>query len=241
MCKAPLNANEQATDPGTREILPSSSTVVLPNLQTQPGTMILGELVVCPSCSSINESTWAFCQQCGNKMDAAKQTPAPPEPAPPRQPEPPVEAPPQKPAAAAPVAPVSRKVAKPEVAEVKPEVKRAEILAEGGEEVGDRTIVMGSIPRPSKGRLRLIMENGEKGEAFDLRAETIIGRVQGDITFAHDGFMSGRHARIVQDGDDFVLHDEGSRNGVFVRIKKEVRLEPGDYILIGRQLFQFET
>jgi pSer/pThr/pTyr-binding forkhead associated (FHA) protein len=85
------------------------------------------------------------------------------------------------------------------------------------------------------------MENGEKGEAFDLRAETIIGRVQGDITFAHDGFMSGRHARIVQDGDDFVLHDEGSRNGVFVRIKKEVRLEPGDYILIGRQLFQFET
>jgi pSer/pThr/pTyr-binding forkhead associated (FHA) protein len=53
--------------------------------------------------------------------------------------------------------------------------------------------------------------------------------------------MSGRHARIVQDGDDFVLHDEGSRNGVFVRIKKEVRLEPGDYILIGRQLFQFET
>jgi hypothetical protein len=135
------------------------------------------------------------------------------------------------------VPPVDLRVAKQEVAEV----KKAEPAPAAGEEAGDRTIVMGSIPRPSKGRLRLIMENGEKGEAFDLRTETVIGRVQGDITFAHDGFMSGRHARIVQEGDDFVLLDEGSRNGVFVRIKKEVRLEPGDYILIGRQLFQFET
>jgi hypothetical protein len=236
MSKAPLSASEQAADPGTREILPSSSTVVLPNLQTQPGTMILGELVVCPTCSSINESTWAFCQQCGNKIDATKGARAP-EPPQPLRPEPPAPAPPQKPAAAAPVPPVDLRVAKQEVAEV----KKAEPAPAAGEEAGDRTIVMGSIPRPSKGRLRLIMENGEKGEAFDLRTETVIGRVQGDITFAHDGFMSGRHARIVQEGDDFVLLDEGSRNGVFVRIKKEVRLEPGDYILIGRQLFQFET
>jgi pSer/pThr/pTyr-binding forkhead associated (FHA) protein len=52
--------------------------------------------------------------------------------------------------------------------------------------------------------------------------------------------MSGRHARIVRRGASFVLTDEGSRNGTFIRIKGEVELKPGDVILIGKQLFRFE-
>jgi pSer/pThr/pTyr-binding forkhead associated (FHA) protein len=53
--------------------------------------------------------------------------------------------------------------------------------------------------------------------------------------------MSGRHARIVRRGAAFVLSDEGSRNGTFVKIKADVELKNGDMILVGKQLFRFEV
>ena len=85
------------------------------------------------------------------------------------------------------------------------------------------------------------MEGGQEGASYDLADETVIGRASGEMTFPHDGFMSGRHARIVRRGASFVLTDEGSRNGTFIKIKDEVELKPGDMILVGKQLFRFET
>ena len=104
-----------------------------------------------------------------------------------------------------------------------------------------RTIVMASPLAAPRGRLHLVMEGGQQGEAFDLSDETVVGRSQGDITFPHDGFMSGRHARIERRGASYVLTDAGSRNGTFIKIKDEVELKPGDMILIGKQLFRFEV
>lgn len=104
-----------------------------------------------------------------------------------------------------------------------------------------KTIVMSSVAAAPKGRLHLIMEGGQQGEVYELKDDTMIGRVGGEITFPHDGFMSGRHARIVRKGNSFVLTDEGSRNGTFIKIKDEVELKPGDMILIGKQLFKFEV
>jgi pSer/pThr/pTyr-binding forkhead associated (FHA) protein len=110
---------------------------------------------------------------------------------------------------------------------------------------GQSTIVMSSTPiavPPKQARLLLIMEGGEVGETFGLRpAETVIGRVDGDIKFPHDGYMSSRHARILQRNGRFFLIDNNSRNGTFVKIHQEVELHPGDVILVGKQLFRFET
>ena len=86
----------------------------------------------------------------------------------------------------------------------------------------------------------LVMEGGQAGEVYELGDDTVIGRSNGDIVFPHDGFMSGRHARIVRRGGSFVLADERSRNGTFVKISGEVELKPGDMILVGKQLFRFE-
>lgn len=96
-------------------------------------------------------------------------------------------------------------------------------------------------PPPIRGRLHLVMEGGQPGEVYDLGDETSIGRSTGQITFPHDGFMSGRHVRIVRRGGKYALSDEGSRNGTFVKIKGEIELEPGDMILVGKQLFRFEV
>ena len=104
-----------------------------------------------------------------------------------------------------------------------------------------KTVVMSSPPVQIKGSLHLVMEGGQSGETYELDEETVIGRAGGDITFPHDGFMSGRHARIVRRGNTFILTDEGSRNGTFIKIKDEVELKPGDMILVGKQLFRFEV
>jgi pSer/pThr/pTyr-binding forkhead associated (FHA) protein len=99
-----------------------------------------------------------------------------------------------------------------------------------------------SAPTPIvTGRLRLVVEGGDTETVYDLKDETVIGRRRGDITFAHDGFMSNSHARIVRRGGGFFLTDEGSRNGVYVKLKNPVKLESGDFILVGRQLFQFKA
>lgn len=94
---------------------------------------------------------------------------------------------------------------------------------------------------PPKGRLHLVMEGGQPGEVYELEDDTVIGRSNGEITFPHDGFMSGRHARIERRGASFILTDEGSRNGTFIKLKGEVELNPGDMILVGKQLFRFEV
>jgi hypothetical protein len=110
---------------------------------------------------------------------------------------------------------------------------------------GQSTVVMHSTPvavPPKQAKLLLIMEGGEVGETFGLRpAETVIGRVDGDVKFPHDGYMSSRHARILQRNGRFFLIDNNSRNGTFVKIHQEVELHPGDVILVGKQLFRFET
>jgi pSer/pThr/pTyr-binding forkhead associated (FHA) protein len=104
-----------------------------------------------------------------------------------------------------------------------------------------KTVVMASPFAAVKGRLHLVMEGGQSGDVYEIDEETIIGRASGDITFPHDGFMSGRHARIIRRGNSFILTDEGSRNGTFVKIRGEVELKPGDMILVGKQLFRFEV
>jgi hypothetical protein len=90
--------------------------------------------------------------------------------------------------------------------------------------------------------LHLITDGGQVGESYQLdRPVTLIGRAEGDMVFPHDGYMSGRHARVVERGGRYFLVDEGSRNGSFIRIEKETELEPGDTFLVGKQVLRFET
>jgi len=89
-------------------------------------------------------------------------------------------------------------------------------------------------------KLVLIMELGDQGDEYLVGDGVVIGRRTGDITFPHDDYMSGRHAKIEKQGSRYILSDEGSRNGIFIKIDKEVEIRSGDQILIGKQLFRFE-
>ncbi len=97
-----------------------------------------------------------------------------------------------------------------------------------------------STPSP-RHVLQLITEGGQVGEVYPIENEQAsIGRNEGDITFPHDGYLSGRHAQVVERGGRFFLIDNSSRNGTFVRIKGEVEIESGDTFLVGKQIFKLE-
>lgn len=100
---------------------------------------------------------------------------------------------------------------------------------------------MSSIKTAPKAHLLLMVDGEPTGDEFEIRDETVIGRMNGDITFPHDDYMSGRHARIARRAGKYFLTDEDSRNGSFIRIKKEVEIKTGDFILIGKQLFRFRA
>lgn len=70
-------------------------------------------------------------------------------------------------------------------------------------------------------------------------AGAVLGREKGDIIFPHDKFMSSRHAQIYsgEDGNCYLV-DLNSSNGTWIKLWEKTKLENGDYIFMGQQLFR---
>jgi FHA domain len=105
----------------------------------------------------------------------------------------------------------------------------------------DGTERMGS-PNPGYwGRLSLLVEPTVASQAYAIEGEGIaIGRETGDITFPHDGYVSGAHCRIVGDDTGVYVEDLGSSNGTYMRVRSGALLPYGSLVLIGQKLFQLE-
>jgi pSer/pThr/pTyr-binding forkhead associated (FHA) protein len=116
-------------------------------------------------------------------------------------------------------------------------------------EPGPRAAAAGAGPRapgagPAAIRLRLVqlLDGGGAGDVFPLRdGESTVGRDGPDVSFPLDRYVSGRHARLVVDGEAATLTDLGSSNGTFVRLSAALDLAPGDQLLIGAQLLRVEA
>lgn len=90
-------------------------------------------------------------------------------------------------------------------------------------------------------RLIVIHPDGSEGESFPLGAgETTIGRAHPSPLFADDPFLSPQHATFYFLRGQLFVRDEGSLNGIFLRINAEVELFHGDMFRIGQQLLRFE-
>jgi hypothetical protein len=97
-----------------------------------------------------------------------------------------------------------------------------------------------AFPGSAKFRLRLIVDCEATDEVYHLRDITVVGRVNGDINFPYDDFMSSRHATIRCEGERLFLKDNGSRNGTLIKIDDETELKSGDVFMVGKQLFKVE-
>lgn len=100
----------------------------------------------------------------------------------------------------------------------------------------------GSMQAPGKARLILIRgTEGADGLSYLLQGtEHIAGTTDAQIPFPNDAWVSPRHANFLYRGEKLVVRDEGSANGVYVRIRQPAALKPNDHFLCGEQVFRLE-
>jgi pSer/pThr/pTyr-binding forkhead associated (FHA) protein len=93
---------------------------------------------------------------------------------------------------------------------------------------------------PSKARLILIRGEGMDGLSYHLKADQhVVGRT-GQLEFPDDPFVSPKHANFFYRDGHLTVRDEGSVNGVYIRVRGSVEIAPGDHFLAGEQLFRLD-
>jgi len=96
---------------------------------------------------------------------------------------------------------------------------------------------------PHRARLVLIQPDGSEGDSFPLPTErSLIGRSAGGI-FASDAYLSPEHAEFRFAGDQLVVRDLESLNGVYIRIDPEVPIElfDGSVFRVGQEILRFDA
>ena len=94
--------------------------------------------------------------------------------------------------------------------------------------------------QPVKIRLAQVRTDGQPGREFEISGQTNIGRTQGDVTFPGDTLMQPQHCRLsVEVGQLWVAPLDQAP--VFFSLVGSYRLEQGDIIRIGNQMFEFRV
>ena len=95
-------------------------------------------------------------------------------------------------------------------------------------------------PPPSNTRLLVVDEKGTVSAKHSLtQEETTVGRLEADIAFADDTFMSPLHAMITMKDGQLKVRDLGSRNGTWLFVEEPYKVTDGDLILVGSQVLRF--
>ena len=107
--------------------------------------------------------------------------------------------------------------------------------------VAARTQFFGQLQAPGRAKLILIRGEGEDGLSYQLNAEHhLVGRT-GQLVFPEDPFVSPRHADLFYRENKLVVKDEGSLNGVYLRIRGSVELNYGEVFMVGEQLLRLDS
>ncbi|MBZ5547151.1 MAG: zinc ribbon domain-containing protein [Acidobacteriia bacterium] len=89
---------------------------------------------------------------------------------------------------------------------------------------------------------RLVQEAGPgQGVAFALEhLENSIGGSAAHIGFGEDVYVAPHAATLAFVDERLVLRDEGSANGVYVKVREPAALEPGDLFVAGERLLRYD-
>jgi pSer/pThr/pTyr-binding forkhead associated (FHA) protein len=107
----------------------------------------------------------------------------------------------------------------------------------------DQTRRLGSLtPNADIANLAQIRADGSPRDIVHLSPgrSIRIGRESGDWQFPYDTSMSAMHAMIRSEDADFVLVDQGSRNGVAIAVRGERQVVHGSRLLVGDQMLRVE-
>jgi pSer/pThr/pTyr-binding forkhead associated (FHA) protein len=219
--------------------------------------------LVCDQCDTFNAMAAPTCSSCGTPLTlgagnsnnkAAKKPNAPPTPAEPAFA-------PHSPAATAAASPAAQQQLDTTVA--KGSSASARICRECGNQIQPgfrfcgtcgakvdgtapksherRTMFFGAM-QAARAKLVLIKGDGLDGISFTLAGQDhVAGRVDGPLLFQDDPYLSPRHANFYYKDNKLHVKDEGSANGVFVRIRGAVPVKTGDTFLVGEQVMRIDT
>jgi len=91
--------------------------------------------------------------------------------------------------------------------------------------------------------LTALRADGSEAGSYTLpnQPQVFIGRETGNI-FASDSYLSPRHASFTKNGTELTVRDEGSLNGVYRKLTRDVPVElrPNDVFRIGQEIIRFE-
>jgi pSer/pThr/pTyr-binding forkhead associated (FHA) protein len=109
----------------------------------------------------------------------------------------------------------------------------------GGER---RTMFFGAM-QAARAKLVLIKGDGLDGISFTLAGQDHLAGRSPDcpLLFKEDPFLSPVHADFFYKDGRLHVRDEGSANGVFIRIRAPMPLRSGDTFLVGEQVLRVET
>lgn len=108
-------------------------------------------------------------------------------------------------------------------------------------ESGAQVKYFGAMQVPGRARLIIIRGEEMEGLSFHLNAEQHpVGRTDGVILFNSDPWVSPKHANFYYREGRLFVRDEASTNGVYIRLREPIILNPGDLFMAGEQLFRFE-
>jgi pSer/pThr/pTyr-binding forkhead associated (FHA) protein len=93
------------------------------------------------------------------------------------------------------------------------------------------------VPEPSRPRvtLRVVRADGGPETVVAMKGDTLVCGRQGDVPLVDDPFVTNTQARFFLDSGKLKVEDIGGANGVFVRLKSEIELQPGAELRLGRQ------
>lgn len=104
------------------------------------------------------------------------------------------------------------------------------------------TLMYVSPPKEYKFRVVHVLEGGRDGDAYcSVNNDILIGREGCDINFPDDEYVSPRHCRLTWSEGGVVVTDQDSKNGTFVRLTGEEKLQHSDYVMFGNELVRVEV
>ena len=89
---------------------------------------------------------------------------------------------------------------------------------------------------------KLVLETGDgSGTEFTLgHLENSLGGSAAHVGLGDDPHVAPHAATVAFVDERLVLRDEGSANGVYVRVREPAPLEPGDLFIAGERLFRYD-
>lgn len=224
--------------------------------------------LVCDTCSTFNPIGTPKCSRCGaalsldkrkNDEPSPRREPAPKPPAPPAglrpgpqhgdleetiagvgNAQPPAQPPAQAQAQAKPRVPTGggtrSRMAPPPLPDSVPKVPQ-----EGPRQRSAKQTMLFGAMQEAHAKLVLIKGGGMAGVSFTLAGdEHLMGRTGTPILFEDDPFLSPVHANFLFRFGTLLVRDEGSVNGVYIRIQGEVPISFGDRFLVGEQVLEVQ-